>query len=159
MKRWLLLALLAVFCTNIALAEEDLEKDLRDLQQQAESLLTGLQKGASAGAGAGSAQLDVARRKVFTLASDQRFLQAMNAVWASPHRNELFVIDLIFVLFVVLIRAWRQSRARNWFTRLLVGFFCAGIMWAGLAYAIPALVLGEPYRIMVARLWFVIFNA
>lgn len=133
-----------------ALAAEDPEKDLLDLQQSMESIVNTLGQSTR---GVSMSQLDLARRKVFSLAEDKQFLGAVNQLWASPDRNLLLICQGVFFLVMLLFRAWRQAKATNWFTRLCVGFFCSLVMYAGLLYVIPAIVLGEPYRILVATLW------
>jgi hypothetical protein len=158
--RWLLLC---VMIATPALAEEDFEKDLRDLQKDAAGILQkldtkNLPSGSEAASGA-AGQLDVARRKVFALASDKQFLKAMNDLWASPDRNKLLIVQGIFFVVIFLLRAWRQAKAANWFTRILVSLCFTIILWGGLSYVIPAIVLGEPYRIFVASLWRTLVSA
>ncbi|MGZ3713585.1 MAG: hypothetical protein ACXVBE_17600, partial [Bdellovibrionota bacterium] len=103
--------------------------------------------------------LDIARRKIFALAENKPFLNAMNQLWASPNRNTLLIVDGIFFVVIFLLRSWRQAKASNWFTKVLVGLVFTIILWGGLSYVIPAFVLGEPYRIFVAGLWNVLVSS
>lgn len=154
-----LLLLLALTAPAFA---DDLEKDLRDFQSNAAGIIekieaTGL--GASNATSGAAEHLDVARRKLMALASDKQFLNAMNALWTSPDRNLLLICQGVFLLVMILLRAWRQAKAANWFTRLLVGFAFTILIWIGIAGVIPAIVLGEPYRVFVSTLWRVLTSA
>jgi hypothetical protein len=95
----------------------------------------------------------VARRKVLALASDEKFLKAANDLWAHPNRNQLLITQGIFFVIVFLLRAWRRAKTSNWFMRLLVSLFFTVVLWGGLSYVIPSIVLGEPYRIFVHTIW------
>lgn len=137
-------------------AEEEIEKDLLNMQKDMQGILNNLNEkiGNGAAAGAQSAgRIDVARRKALALASDEKFTKAANQLWAHPDRNKLLVVQGIFFVVIYLLRAWRQARAGNWFTRILVGLLFTIILWGGLSYVIPAIILGEPYRIFVHTIW------
>jgi uncharacterized BrkB/YihY/UPF0761 family membrane protein len=53
-------------------------------------------------------------------------------------------------------KAWRQARASNWFTRVLVGMVLSLFTWLVILLALPTMILGEPFRIFVSTLWRVI---
>ncbi|MGE3262250.1 MAG: hypothetical protein AB7K68_10765 [Bacteriovoracia bacterium] len=154
MIRCLLLCFL--FSAPVFAGTDDIEKDLLDLQQSVEGVL---HKFNTSSRGTPASQLDVARRKVFALAEDKQFLKAMNELWANPHRNQLLIVQGIFFAVVFLLKAWRQAKAANWFTRIFVGLFFSFITWGGLLYVIPAVVLGEPYRIFVGTIWRVLVSS
>ncbi|RYZ95583.1 MAG: hypothetical protein EOP11_24720 [Proteobacteria bacterium] len=55
-------------------------------------------------------------------------------------------------------KAWRQSKARNWFTRLLSGLFWSVVSLGVLTLALPSLIIGEPFRTVIATLWRVLIG-
>ena len=143
-------------------ATEDVEKELLEIQKNAQDVIDGLnQRLNGPGGGPGQPaislnQIDTARRKAMALATDEKFLKAANALWNDPRRNDLLIAQAIFFVVIFLLRAWRQAKAKNWFTRIIVGFFFTLILWAGLAYVLPRIVLGEPYQVFVSTIWRVI---
>ncbi|RYF36208.1 MAG: hypothetical protein EOO38_27995 [Cytophagaceae bacterium] len=109
------------------------------------------------GAGIDQTKVEAVRAKVMSLAGDQKFLKAAGDLWNSPARNTLLVAQLLFAIFMYFFKAWRQSKARNWFTRLLSGLFWSIVSLSVLTLALPAAILGEPFRVVIATLWRVLF--
>jgi len=131
---------------------DELAKELNGLNKQAEQVLQQVDK--VAGFQPVSPQtLDKTKETVLKLANDDRFLQAAKGLWANEKRKELLLIQAGFFLFMMLFKAWRQSRTHHWFKRLLVGFALSLITWAGMLYVIPLLVLGEPFAVFTTTLW------
>ncbi|MGZ3738655.1 MAG: hypothetical protein ACXVB9_04725 [Bdellovibrionota bacterium] len=130
----------------------ELAKELNGLNKQAEQVLQQVDK-VTGFQPVTPQTLDKTKETVLKLANDERFLSAAKGLWASEKRKELFLIQAGFFLFMMLFKAWRQSRAHHWFKRLLVGFALSLINWAGMLYVIPLLVLGEPFAIFTGTLW------
>jgi hypothetical protein len=98
-------------------------------------------------------QFNAIKERALKLANDDRFMKAAEAAWKSPDRQKLLLIQLGFFLFMILFKAFLQSRARHWFKALLVGFACTIFTWVSLSYAIPLFVLGEPFQIVTSTLF------
>lgn len=137
----------------------ELGREMEDFHKQAQKMLEGLEQatGAAEKAGQSPSQLDEARKKAMKLASDDRFLKAAGDLWASPHRNTMLLAQLGFFLFMLLVKAWLQSRPVHWFRKFLIGFFLNLVTLLGLAYVIPLIVLGEPFAVFTGTLFKVFF--
>jgi len=171
MRRLLLLAALAAFCPtaladtpvppppppvnhagNDDAANEDLAKELEGFNKQAEQVLqqvdqlTKLQP-------VSPQQMDQVKEKALKLANDDRFLKSAEALWKNEKRNTMLLVQLGWFLFMLLFKAWRQSKTTHWFRRLLIGFACSCLTWFGLLYVIPLAVLGEPFGVFTGTLW------
>ncbi|RZA08924.1 MAG: hypothetical protein EOP11_03330 [Proteobacteria bacterium] len=146
--------IILLFFASLGAADDvdDINRDIEGLQQNMNQVRRVLQE-RMGGAGIDQAQVEKARRKVMVLAGDQKFLKSAGDLWNSPARNTLLVAQLIFAIFMYFFKAWRQSKAGNWFTRLLSGLFWSVVSLAVLTLALPALILGEPFRIVLSTLW------
>ena len=135
---------------------EEITKEIGDFHSQAEQMLKQLEKVTTGGASLNGGQpssLDVARQKAMRLASDDRFLKSAADLWAHPDRPKMLLIQLGFFLFMMIIKAWRQSKVRHWFKRMLLGFVLTIFTWIGIAYVIPAIVLGEPFVVFTTTIF------
>lgn len=132
---------------------DELQKELNGLNKQAEEALQKIDKLTSLPSPVTAQQMDAVKARVLRLANDDNFLQSVEALWKNEKRKELFLIQAGFFLFMLLFKAWRQSRAQHWFKKFLVGFACSVISWAGLIYVIPLIVLGKPFAVFTGTLW------
>ena len=139
-------------------AADELAREMNDLQQNMQKVLEQVQKRAQVDPSPGGFNVDRAREKVVRLASDDRFLRAAQELWAHPKRNLLLWVNLAIFVIMMFVKAWRQAKAANWFTKILVGFFATVATWALMLGAAPALILGEPYHVFVGTLLKTIFS-
>jgi len=100
-----------------------------------------------------SGTVGAARTRVLQLASDDRFLQSAQDLWAHPKRNTLLICQAVFFVLMFLLKAWRQSAAKNWFKKILVGIFLGSLTWIGMLLVLPYAFFGEPFRYFVLTLW------
>lgn len=150
---FLLLCLLALAGFSARADEvDDLNRDVEGLRQNMEQVHRALQERVGS-LSVDQAHIEQARRKLMLLASDQQFLKALGDLWNSPERNTLLVAELIFAVFMYFFRAWRQAKARNWFTRTLASFFLTMFWWVGVLLVLPGIILGAPFRQVVSTLW------
>jgi|GEM_PF-4468634 len=142
---------------------DEIVKEIGDFHSQAEQMMKQLEKSAGGmlpngqpnPAGGGS-PLDNARRKMIQLASDDRFLKSAQDLWAHPDRPKMLLIQLGFFVFMLIIKAWRQSKVHHWFKRMMLGFVLTIFTWIGIAYVIPAIVLGEPFIVFTTTIFRVV---
>lgn len=160
MKKALLLAAALAFVAPTPLVAapgepaEELARDMEGFQKSLEQMRRVIEERIQ---GVDRSNLEKARLKVMRLASDERFLKAAGDLWSHPNRNTLLIAELIFAVLMFFLKSWRQARARNWFTRILTGFFFSVFTWFGIVLVLPAIILGEPFRIFVITLWRVLF--
>lgn len=158
-KALLLVAALALFSpVNLPAAPgepaEELARDMEGFQKSLDQVRRVIEERVQ---GMDRSNLEKARLKVMQLASDERFLKAAGDLWSHPNRNTLLIAELVFMVLMYFFKAWRQSRARNWFTKLMTGFFLSIITWFGIVLVLPAIILGEPFRTFVTTLWRVLW--
>lgn len=139
---------------------EQITKELGDFKGQAEEVIKQLEKvapGANPGAatqpGAPATPLDIARQKAMRLANDERFLKNATDLLAHPARKKMLYIQIGFFIFMLLLKAWGQSKVQNWFKRMLLGFVLTILMCFGLSYVIPVFVLGEPFVVVTTTIF------
>jgi hypothetical protein len=106
----------------------------------------------------GNGQLGEMQMKMLKLVMSEKFLKTAKDVWGSPDRPKVFIYQAAFFLFMLMIRAWQQSRVEHWFRRFLVGLACTVITWAGMAYFIPSIVIGMAYRDLLHMLYQTFFG-
>lgn len=138
---------------------EELAREMQKTQANVQQVLEQVRQRTGGNLGvSGLSQLEQAREKVLRLAADDRFLKAAQELWAHPKRSLVLWVNLGVFILMIFVKAWRQSKARNWFTRLVVGFFLTVFTWALMLGAVPALLLGEPFHIFVGTLAKTIFQ-
>lgn len=133
----------------------DLGREMQDFHKQAEGMLKQLEQatGTAQQNGQPPSQLDLARQKAMKLAADDRFLKSAGDLWGHPDRNKMLLIQLGFFLFMLIVKAWRQSKTQHWFKKMLVGFFFTLLTLVGISYVIPLIVLGEPFAVFTGTLF------
>lgn len=151
--------LLAFLLLAAPVVGDDIDKELEDLQNQAkrveETVRNAMEK--VRGAGLDRQRAERVQKKVSEFASDPNVLRSLQEIWAHPDRNQVFLFQGIFLLVMILIKAWRQARAKHWFWKLWAGFFYSVLTWIGILYVIPLAVLGAPFRTLtnaLVRLFF-----
>lgn len=151
MKHFLLLffCLLAPL-SGLADENDDLAKEVAGLHGDLEKAVKQIQDKT---AGLEGGTVGAARTRIMQLASDDRFTKAAQDLWAHPKRNTLLIAQGIFFVVMFLLKAWRQSAAKNWFKKILVGMFLGLATWLGLIVVLPYAILGEPYRYFMLTLW------
>lgn len=134
-----------------AYAEEDVDKELKEIQQHGKDMEQAVQKAMGVLEPLGGAQK--LQQKALTLASDKNFLDAAAKLWQHPNRNILMGCELGFFVFMLFFKAWRQSKNSHWFRRFISGAFYNLLSLAGLSFVLPALILGEPFLTVLRTVW------
>ncbi len=98
-------------------------------------------------------RMEKLKQKAVLLASDEKFLQAAQAMWTSPKRKDMFLIQIGFFVLMLIVKAWQQSRSANWFQKFLIGTVCTVVTMVGISYVIPLLVIGPPFATFTGTLW------
>lgn len=148
MKGFLILLLLGA----LACADDGVDEELKELEKHAEALQETVKR-TTERLPVDSEEVARFQKKALDLANDKRFTKAAEELWANSRRNELLIAEAVFFVLVLVLKAWRQAKAKHWFRKLLSGFFWNLVLWAGVVFVLPALILGEPYRIFVGKLW------
>ncbi len=77
---------------------------------------------------------------------------AIQEVAKHPNRNLLLGCEAGLLLFMIIIRAWRQSKATHWARKLWVNFYTF-VLGSGLAtVGLPAVIIGDSYLTMLKGL-------
>jgi hypothetical protein len=129
---------------------DDLAQELGQFHKDAEKILRQLQQKAT---GLNGDSLRGAREKAMRLATDDKFLSSVKELWSHPSRNTLLGAEVVFLLVMLFVKAWRQARAGNWFTKVLWSLFLSLFTWVGIVLILPYFILGEPFRVVVSTLW------
>ena len=137
---------------------DEIVKEIGDFHGQAEQMMKQLEQkmGVAQQSGQAPSPLDQARQKAMRLASDDRFLKSATDLWNNPNRPKMLYIQAAFFVFMLIFKAWRQSKVFHWFKKMLLGFFLTIFTWVGIAYVIPLIVLGEPFAVFTTTLFRVI---
>jgi hypothetical protein len=141
-----------LFLAAFAFANEndDLARELEQWQQDAQKVLRQIQDHTKDLDGS---RIGEARAKAMRLAAVDHFLQSVTELWNHPKRNTLLLSEGIFLVIMLFVKAWRQAKARNWFTKLLMSMALSLFTWVVVVLVLPYLVLGEPFKVVVVTLW------
>lgn len=143
-----ILLFLAVF--SFANENDELAREFEQWHQDAQKVLKQIQDRTK---NIDTSQLGEARAKAMRLAADDRFLQSVTDLWNHPKRNTLLIAEGIFLVIMLFVKAWRQAKAKNWFTKLLMSMALSLFTWVVVILVLPFLVLGEPFKVVVVTLW------
>lgn len=143
-----ILLFLAVF--TFANENDDLTREFEQWHQDAQKVLKQIEERTK---GIDTSRLGEARAKAMRLAADDRFLQSITDLWNHPKRNTLLIAEGIFLVIMLFVKAWRQAKAKNWFTKLLMSMALSLFTWIVVVLVLPFLVLGEPFKVVVVTLW------
>jgi hypothetical protein len=142
--------LLALALFAFANENDDLAREFEQWHRDAEKVLKQVQERTK---GIDTSQLGEARAKAMRLAADDNFLQSIMELWNHPKRNTLLIAEGIFLVIMLFVKAWRQAKAKNWFTKLLMSIALSFFTWIVVVLVLPFLVLGEPFKVVVLTLW------
>ena len=131
---------------------EELSRELEQYNKQAEQALKRVEQ-VLGSQPVSPEQVSVFKKKVLELANDDRFLKSAEMLWKSENRNKMLFIQLGWFVLMVLLKAWRKSKASHWFMKILIGLFFRILTWVGIVYAIPAIVMGEPFFVFTGTLF------
>jgi hypothetical protein len=131
---------------------DDVNKEIADLSRDAEKVMQQMDQLSKVNP-LSVQGVNAVKEKALRLATDDKFLRAAEDLWKNEKRNQMFLVQAGWFLFMLLFKAWRQSRTHHWFKRLLVGGACSLVTWIGLIYVIPLAVLGEPFGVFTGTLW------
>lgn len=143
-----LLLFLAVF--SFANENDELAREFEQWHQDAQKVLKQIEDRTK---GMDTSKLGEARAKAMRLAADDKFLQSITDLWNHPKRNTLLIAEGIFLVIMLFVKAWRQAKAKNWFTKLLMSIALSLFTWIVVVLVLPYLVLGEPFKVVVVTLW------
>ncbi len=69
----------------------------------------------------------------------------INKVIKRPNRKILLYSEIGLLLCMIVFRAWRQSKAKHWYRKLWITFYCL-VLGMGLGvFVVPAVVMGRSY--------------
>jgi hypothetical protein len=91
---------------------------------------------------------------VFARGADQ-LVQAFKG----PKRLRLLYAQIGFILFILVLRAWRFSKSTHWLKRLWTQAWTFLLFWVGTLVIVPWAVLGDPYYNVVAGVLDVVLTA
>lgn len=77
---------------------------------------------------------------------------AIQQVAKHPNRNVLLGSEAGLFVLMIIIRAWRQSKARHWARKLWVNFYTFVIGTGLAAVGLPAAIIGDSYVTMLQGL-------
>lgn len=92
------------------------------------------------------------RDKVHSLLANEKFINALGELRGRAKQSHFLWIEIGFFLSMFFFRAWRQTKSRNWFTKLGVSLVLTLFTWLGVLIVIPALCIGEPFHIILGTL-------
>ncbi len=102
--------------------------------------------------------LHAIQEKAARIASDETITRSAQELWSHPQRKNIIWWNLGFFVFMLFFKAWRQSKAKNWFTRLVTGSVLSLITWAGMIFVVPWAILGAPYKALMTRMIQILFS-
>jgi hypothetical protein len=131
----------------------EVEQQLQAVNTDIVQLLSGLQQGVPAGG-----KLTVFTMKVMRVASDPKVAEAANAISTHPHLKFVVWIQLGFLILMILLKSWRQSLARNWFNRMMIGLAFTLLITVGISFVIPLVIFRMPYIVIWKAIFAVFFG-
>jgi hypothetical protein len=73
------------------------------------------------------------------------FMNYFNEVTGHPNRMTTLAVVAVWLVAILVFRAWRTSKVAGWRGRLWVRFYCGLIFTAGASFVIPSILMGEKY--------------
>lgn len=148
MKLYLVLLLLFIsfspfaYCDDAEDTAKNLEKEMAEFAQAYKNISSFKMD-----------NLNPAQQKLFKLAADSSFQKAAMDLWQNPNRKNMLIAQLCFFLFMIIFKAWRLSKVKNWFIRFVIAFFLNVVNIIVISFVIPYFMLGEPFRVFTKTLW------
>jgi hypothetical protein len=87
-----------------------------------------------------------------TLVQDSEFKQASQKIYESHLGSQLVSYELVLILILWIIRAWRLSKVSTWLLRIWTQLWIAALYWLLAMFLVPYLVWGDAYRILLKEL-------
>ncbi len=143
--------LLLILLLSPVFAEEDPDKELKELQKHAQDMEGAVQKAMGILEPLGGAEQ--IQKKALSLASDKKLHDAAASLWKHPNRDLLFYFQAIFFFGMIFFKAWRLSKSTHWFRRFISSCFYNVVIVVGLSAALPVIILGEPFITVVRSIW------
>ena len=94
-----------------------------------------------------------AAQKYLKIFSNAQVTEALTTLVEHPKRKDLFMAEAVLFLAMLLFRAWRQSKAKNWGQRFFVSIYSLGVYWAISIFLLPTVLLGDSYPTMLQAIW------
>ncbi len=86
-----------------------------------------------------------------TLVQDQEFSSSFGKLMESGRGSTVLVYEVLLILVLWGFRAWKLGKAETLFARLLTQAWIAVLYWGLAIVAVPAVILGEPYRVVLSH--------
>ncbi len=93
-----------------------------------------------------------ATRVGWTLSQDQEFVSSLNQIRDSHRSNVFYAYELVLILILWTVRAWRLSKAATWLGRMWTQAWIASVFWFMALILVPGLVWGEAFRTVLSHL-------
>ncbi len=77
--------------------------------------------------------------------SNPVFMKGVDQVRNHPNRMELLYVELGWVLFMIVLKAWRSSKVSHWIGRVWLKLWTLALFWTGVLLGVPLVVLGSSY--------------
>jgi hypothetical protein len=84
-------------------------------------------------------------QKYVKVISDPVIDQDLNALLQHPAIKECLYWELGWFVFILFFRAWRVSKATHWSKKIWIYIWTFGLLWAGLLFFVPKLIIGDTY--------------
>lgn len=149
-------AFVALFLSVLAQADEaeDLAKEMEQWREGALKQIEMIQGQAKSQ----NQHLHAIQEKAARIASDETITKSAQELWAHPQRKNVIWWNIGFFVFMLFFKAWRQSKSKNWITRLLSGLILSLVTWSGMIFFVPWAILGAPYKTLITRLIQIVFS-
>lgn len=82
---------------------------------------------------------------VVGLARDERFTASIKNLKDHPAKQNLIYAEAGFSALVLIWWMWRQSKVQKWYGRIWVSMSTSAVYWSGALFAVPAVILGDPF--------------
>jgi hypothetical protein len=87
-----------------------------------------------------------------TVVQDAEFKQASQQIYDSHLGPRLIGYELVLILVLWILRAWRLSKASTWLLRIWTQAWISVLYWVLAVFLVPYLVWGDSYRIVLKEL-------
>jgi len=87
-----------------------------------------------------------------TLAQNPDFKQASQHIYESHLGSSLISYELVLILVLWIIRAWRLGKAATWLLRIWTQAWISVVYWLLGVFLVPYLVWGDSYRIVLKEI-------
>ena len=88
----------------------------------------------------------------FALMRDQDFSQSLSDIQAQYSPVQTMGYEVLWILCIWTLRAWRLSKAGTWLTRIWVQLWVSGVFWLGALVLVPLFLWGKSYQTFLGSL-------